>query len=236
MKKHVLKASERKITGRKVHSLRLKGILPANIYGKKIKSICVEVDAKEFKKVYQEIGETGIVDISLDGKNIPILIHNVQYHPVSGIVLHADFYQVNLKEKVKTMMPVVVIGEADAVKNKVGVLLTLLTHIEVEALPTDLPEKIEVDVGKLKIVGDSLKVLDIKISENVKIITDHNLDVIKVAPLISKEAEKMAAEEAAAAAVVAASAPVEGLSQTPQTATEQAKPQQAAEQAKVSKG
>jgi large subunit ribosomal protein L25 len=210
MKKHILKANSRKTTGRKVKKLRKLGLLPGNVYGKKIKSFAVEVDSKEFNKIYKEAGETGIVDLTIDGKVVPVLIHKIQYHPVEETLLHVDLYQVNLKEKVTATVSVELRGEAEAVKNKVGALLTLISHIEVEALPADLPEKIEIEISNLKTLGDSVKISDIKISEKIKILVEKDLDVVKVVPLVSKEAEKMAAEAAAAAAAAATASIAEG--------------------------
>ncbi|MBI5452308.1 50S ribosomal protein L25 [Candidatus Gottesmanbacteria bacterium] len=204
MEKHSLKAGKRTIAGRKVKNLRKSGILPANIYGKKVKSQAVQVAEKEFTSVFVKAGETGLVELLVDGEKHHVLIHSVQYHPVSGSPCHVDFLQVDLKEKVTAKVPVVLVGEAPAVKEKTGVLLTLVSEIEVEALPADLPEKLEVDISNLSAIDQSIKVEQLKVSDKVKVLADLNIEIVKVAPLVSKEAEKMAAEEAAAAAVAAA--------------------------------
>lgn len=197
MVSYKLKAHIRKTLGRKVKNLRNQGILPANIYGKKIKSQAVQVDLKDFLAVFNKTGETGLIQLDLEGKNLPILIHNVSYHVVDSQPLHADFYQVDLKEKVIAEVPLEIIGEPQAVKEKLGVLLNILSEIEVEALPTDLPDKIEVAVDNLKNVDDAVKVADLKVDDKVKILTDGNLEIVKIAPLVSKEAEELIAEEAA---------------------------------------
>jgi len=199
MEKHILKAVKRTLVGRKVSSLRKQGITPANIYGKNIKSAAVQVNVKDFIQVFKQAGETGLVELQLEDKKLPVLIHNIQVDPITEEPLHVDFYQVNLKEKVNAAVKLDIIGESVAVKDKIGVLLNLLSELEVEALPGDLPEKINVDVSILKAVGETIKVKDLKLSDKVKIITDGELDVVKVVPLVSKEAEKMAQEEAAAA-------------------------------------
>lgn len=206
MEKIILNANKRKALGRKVKAIRRKGLLPANIYGKKVKSEAIEIALSDFEKVYKKAGETGVVEIQLDGEVRPVLIHNIQYDPVKTIPLHADFYQVDLKEKVTAKVHIVLVGEAVAVSNKVGVLLTQLDEVEVEALPTDLPDKIEVKVDGLSDVGQAIKVGDIKLSDKVKILTPGERNIVEVAPLVSKEAEKLAAEEEAAKAAAAASA------------------------------
>lgn len=204
MEKIQLQAQKRTISGRKVKQIRKQGFLPANVYGKKITSRAVQVAVKDFTSVFARAGGSGLVELSLADKKVPVLIHNVQYHPVTNTPLHADFFQVDLKEKITAKVPVVLVGEAKAVKDKAGVLLTILSELEVEALPADLPEKIEVDVTHLALIDESVKVESIKVSEKVKILAGNDLDIVKIAPLVSKEAEKMAQEEKAAAAAAAA--------------------------------
>lgn len=204
MKKHTLSAQIRDIIGRKVKSLRAKGEVPATVYGKDVKSVSVSVRKDAFTSVYNEAGETGLIELSIAGDVRPILIHTVQKDPISGDILHAEFYQVNLKQKVKTNVPIEFTGDAPAVTQKTGVLLTLIDEVEVEALPTDLPEKILVDVSKLAEVDQEVKVADITVTPGVTILTAPDQSVIRVGSLISKEAEVQAAAEAAAAAAAAA--------------------------------
>lgn len=210
MDKLTLQALKRTIAGRKVKALRAKGGLPANVYGKHIKSKAVEVDAKSFVKIFSKAGETGLVNLDIEGEMVPVLIHNVQYHPVTDSVLHADFFQVNLKEKVSAKVPIELIGESPAVKEKIGVLLILLNEIEVEALPADLPDRIAVDVSTLSTIDAVVKVKDVRVGGTVKLLTDGESDLVKVAPLVSREAQEMAKEQETQAqqAVEAASSTV----------------------------
>lgn len=206
MKKYSLAAEPRSLIGRKVKQLRRSGILPSTIYGKKIKSISVGVKEDDFTKVYQAAGESGLVELAV-GKDVrPVLIHNVQKDPVTGLPLHVEFYQVDLKEKVRAKVPVEITGESPAVKEKQGVLLTILDEIEVEALPTELPEQIVVDVSGLTAVDQEIKVSELAVPARVTFLTDAGLTVVKIGPLITKEAEAEAAAEAAAAATAAAEA------------------------------
>lgn len=199
MKRPKLTVEKRKVTGKKVKKLRREGILPANIYGKDVKSLSVQLPQKEFEKVFKEVGETGLVDVQLNGELKPFLIHNVQMDYLHNLPLHADFFQVNLKEKVKTMVPIKVMGEAKAVSDKLGLLLQPLSEVEVEALPGDLPEYIEVNVEPLAAVNDQMAVSDIKAPTGVIILTDPSQVVVKIGELISKEAQAQAAAEAQAA-------------------------------------
>ncbi len=208
MDKVTLNANKRVIVGRKVKQLRKEGLIPANIFGKKVKSQSVSVVEKELSSVFSKVGETGLVELMLEKTAHPVLIHNVSYHSVTGLPLHVDFFQVDLKEKVQTRVPLEFVGEAPAVKDKLGVLLHIISEVEIEALPADLPEKLEVDISRLALVGDTMKVSELKVSDKIKILSDANLEFIKVAPLVSKEAEQMAKEaaETKAAAVAQAAA------------------------------
>lgn len=222
MKKYSLKASARDLVGRKVKKLRQQGLLPATVYGKTTKSISVSVKQDEFENVYKDAGETGLVELAVDGDKTAgrqVLVHSVQVHPITRTPLHVEFHQVDLKEKVHANVPVVLLGEAKAVADKIGVLLTLLDEVEVEALPTELPEKIEVDVSNLTEVNQEFKVSDLKIPSGVTLLSDPTVVVVKIGALVTREAEaEVKAEEAAQAAAAAEAAPAEGEQAAPKEA------------------
>ena len=121
-----LKVEKRTVLGENVKKLRKQGIFPANIYGKNLKSIAVQVPYADFLPVFKEAGETGVVDIQLDGVTHPVLIHNLQKEYMTKTPIHADFYQVDLKKKVKTMVPVTLLGEPKAVVDKLGIAMQTL--------------------------------------------------------------------------------------------------------------
>ena len=183
MVKKTLKASERKISGRKVKNLRLSGLLPANVYGKKVKSVSVQVDNKEFKALFKEVGETGLIDLEI-GKDVrPVLIHHLQVNPKTDELLHVDFLQVDLKVKVTAEVPVELIGESPATKQGLGTVVQQINDIEVEALPTDLPEKFEVNIEILTEVDQAIYIKDLKVDRTkVTITTDPEAIVVKVEP------------------------------------------------------
>src|SRR4030042_5569828 len=130
MKKHTLKAEARTLTGRKVKKIRYEGLLPATVYGKNIKSKSVSVKSEDFGKTYAEAGETGLIELSVGNTTLPVLTHNVQEDPVHGKILHIEFYQVDLKQKVKVNVKLETIGESQAVKAKTGVLLEIPSGVE----------------------------------------------------------------------------------------------------------
>lgn len=189
-----LPVEKRRLRGHQVKKLRRQGILPANIYGHNIKSLMVQVDLAEAAKFLDQYGETNVVDILVAGekKPRPALMKNPQYDPVSDQLLHLDFYQVDLSEKVKAEIPVVVRGEAPAVERGEGVLVQVINELEVEALPTDLPEEIGVDVSKLDQVGQQITVKDLDIDRQ-KVVPQAGEDqvVVKI-EAVTKEEEKPA--------------------------------------------
>ena len=197
MDKQVLSTEERKVFGRKVKTLRDAGLLPANVYGKKIKSQALQVDGKEFLKVFKKVGATGLVELVFKkgsgAAKSTVLIHNVQTNPVTDEPIHADFFQVDLKEKVTTDVPVELFGESPAEKAGKGTVVQQLDEIEVTALPTDLPDKFSVDISGLSEVDDAILVSDLKVDkEKVKI--EENLEqiIVKVEP-VKEEAEEVVA-------------------------------------------
>ena len=135
----------------------------------------------------------------------PVLIRQVVNDAVNESVLHVDFHQVNLKEKVKAAVPLKLIGESPAEKDKLGILVSQLTEVEVEALPTEMPEIFEIDVTILTELGQSIMVSDIKVSTKVEVLTDKTQVIAKIEQLAKEEVK----EEVA---------PVEGEPATPDQA------------------
>lgn len=200
-----LKAEKRTVLGRKVKTLRKQGIIPAHVFGHKIKTEHVQVAESEFAKVFEKTGETGIIDLAVDSQKKPVLVKNVQMHPVTDEPLHIDFYQVNLSEKVKVDVPIEIVGESPAVHKKIGVLLTPVSEIEIEALPADLPENVQIDVTALDEVGKEIKVKDLKIDRSkIEIHADEELVVVQIGELVTKEMEAVEAEVEAEQAEAAA--------------------------------
>jgi len=178
MERTVINVEPRQVLGKKVKKLRSEGKIPANIFGKGIKSIAVSVDLKEFQKAFKQAGETSLVDVKLGNETYPSLIHNLQKEPRRGNLLHVDFHKVNLKEKITTFVPVVLVGESPAVKSGEGLLLQTINEIEVECLPTDIPANIEIDSTKLTEVGQSVHIKDLKIDDQKVTITNDPEEVV----------------------------------------------------------
>ncbi|MGB9707664.1 MAG: 50S ribosomal protein L25, partial [Microgenomates group bacterium] len=122
--KIILKVELRQVFGKKLKSLRKQGLIPGNIYGPDFKSQAVSVNFKDFIKVYKQAKETGVVYLELKEEKIPVLIKNIQRHPINESILHVDFRKIDLKQKIETEVPVTIVGESPAVVEKKGVLLT----------------------------------------------------------------------------------------------------------------
>lgn len=194
MNKLNLKASKRKITGRKVKTLRKEGLIPANVFGKNIKSSAIQIGLDDFRQVYKEAGETGLIELDIESDKRNVLVSNLQKNPLTEDILHIDFRQVDLKEKIKAMVPLELVGESEAVKQGLGTLVEQIDEVEVEALPTELPEKFELDISGLVEVDQSVHVKDIKYDKSkVAILTDGEEIVAKVEPL-QKVEEPVVAE------------------------------------------
>lgn len=195
MKYPVLSADARTVLGKKVKQLRKTGFLPANVYGKGLASKALQVKLPDFQAIFKAVGETGLIDLQVEGKSHPVLIKNLQIDYFNNIPLHADFYQVNLKEKVKTMVPVELVGEAKAVAEKIGVLLQTLSEVEIEALPDRIPENIEVNIEQLAEIGSGITVADLKAPEGVVILTDPGVTIARISEPQKEEPVVAPAEE-----------------------------------------
>lgn len=210
-----LKAQERVILGKKVKKLRRDGIIPGHVYGNQVESEHVAVALKDFLPVLHQAGETGLIDLKIGEEKVrPVLVRGLQHDSITGSLLHIDFYQVNLKEKVRVPVPIELVGEEpEGVHLGEVVVLQNLHEVEVEALPTDLIEKIEVDISSLKNIEDAILVGQLNFDrEKLTVLANPEEVVVKLAPAITEEMKKLMEEqEAEAAAAAAAEAEAEGV-------------------------
>lgn len=209
MDKIALNAQERTLLGKKVKNLRRDGILPGHVFGNKTEGESVAVNAKEFLSVFHQAGETGLVDLKIgEERSRPVLIRDVQYDPRNEAILNIDFYQVNLKEKVKVPVPIVLVGEQpESVHMGEAVVLQNLSSVEVEALPTDLVENIEVSVEVLKNIDDVITVSQLNYDrEKLTVMAEGEEIVVKLAPAVTEEMKALLEEQEAETEAAAAEA------------------------------
>ncbi len=193
----ILNAKKRELSGKKVKKIREKGIVPAILYGPKIKNLPLEVDLKEFEKVYQETGESSLIQLEIDSKKFLVLIHAVEIEAISQKPIHIDFYQPRLDEEITATVPLVFEGEAPAVKNLGGTLLKNIHELEVKALPHNLPHEIKVDISKLETFEENILVKNLIIPKEVKILKEPEETVAFVAEpeKVEEELEKPVEEK-----------------------------------------
>jgi large subunit ribosomal protein L25 len=183
-----LTAARRDKLGRQVKALRRVGLVPAVLYGNTKENLNLAVDQKEFTKLYIEAGSSTLVNLKVDDdKAVKVLIHEVELHPTRHTVMHADFFAVNLKEKLRTEIPLVLTGVADAVEIQGGTLITVKDMVEVECLPEDLVHEIEIDISPLKSFEDSITVSDLKVPQGIVILDEPDQTLVSVAEPRSEE-------------------------------------------------
>lgn len=177
----VLKALTRKILGKKVRKLRKVDKIPAVVYGHGLASRAIEVEGLSFEKIFEEVGESSLLDLVIDDKApVKVLVHDLQFNPLSNKISHIDFYQIKEKEKVTVEVELKFIGESLAVKEKGGTLVHNLTKIKIECLPNDLVHEIEVNVFSLNDFNDLIRIKDIKIPPGIKVLQDLEEVVVSV--------------------------------------------------------
>lgn len=200
----------REVLGKKVAALRRQGLTPVHLFGHGVESLSLECDSNELRGVLAQSGTTRLIDMKVDkSKAHKVLVREVQKNPIKGDLLHVDFYQVNMKEKVKLQIPVHFVGEAPALKNVKGTVLSHeVTYLNIECLPDAIPDRIDVELSSLVGEGDAIHVKDITVPEGI-VVTDHEGQLIARVS-VPKVREEVKPE---AAAAVEGAAPAEGAAE-----------------------
>ncbi|MBR73530.1 MAG: 50S ribosomal protein L25 [Dehalococcoidaceae bacterium] len=183
-------AEPREIFGKKVKNLRNNGIIPANIYGKGIDSIPVQMPYAKVKTMLNSEGINGYIELDINGEKSSraVIIRAVSRHPISRDVEHIDFNQVDQSTKIQASIPIVIIDEAPAVTDNKAVLLNGIDSLQISALPGSLPKSIEVSVANLIEFDDALFVSDIKLDSSIDILSAPDSLVVKAsAPRVAEE-------------------------------------------------
>jgi len=216
-----LKATHREVTGKKTRFLRRQGTTPAHLYGHDIKSLTLQCDTDELHRLISHAGKTRLVDLEIDGEKArSVFIREIQKDAVAQQLLHVDFYQVKKTEKIAVDVPIVFVGEAPAMKGKGRMLVHVITSLNIECLPGNVPPQIEVDLSPLQELEQAINVKDIVLGPDITVNADPEQLVVKVSEVMVKEVveevapvaeEAVAVEaEAEAEAGAEAAAPAEG--------------------------
>ncbi|HLF77651.1 MAG TPA: 50S ribosomal protein L25 [Dehalococcoidia bacterium] len=206
MARKELSVEPREVTGKKVAQLRRAGMMPGNIYGRGLDSVSIQVRTDDLEHTVRASTANEVIDIKVEGERAPrpVVIHKIQRNPLNSRYLHADFYQVSLREKMRADVPLVVIGSSVAIDTYNGVLVHATEILHIEALPLDIPTHIEVDISTLTELEATIHVRDLPIPANVTVLSDPDIAVVKIAsPRVSAE-EEMEPVAAAAGAPAAA--------------------------------
>ncbi len=193
-----LTAEPRTVIGKQVNAMRRAGSIPAILYGTHLDApIPLKIDEKVLKQVIDKAGHNRLIRLTLDsGAPHLVLAREVQRNPITGRLVHVDLQEVSMTEKITTEVPLVLVGTSPAVTRGEGLLIHGINTVQIRALPTDLMTAIEVDVTSLNDLNQSLFVSDLKVGENVEVLTPRDEMVAKVVPV----KEEVIVEEAPAAA------------------------------------
>ncbi len=192
MERQTLEASGRTIVGKRVRALRQAGRVPAVMYGKGTDPVLLELDDVEVGKVLSRSGAATLIDLKVDGDTHTVLVRDVQRNPIRRDLLHIDFLKVAMDVAITTQVPVEFVGEAPAVRELGGILYSGVTEIEVEALPSDLPDHVAVELDGLTQIEDTITVGDLFLGKGVKVLIDPDEVIAKV---IYQEEEILEEEE-----------------------------------------
>lgn len=200
-----LRAQPRSLIGRKVRQLRRQGLVPAVVYGRNSPTLAIQVEENALERVLRRAGFTHLINLQIENGGSPasemVLVREVQRHPIRRNLLHVDFYRVVMTEKLRVEVPIRLVGEAPVVAAG-ATLIQNLDAIEVECLPADIPEVIQVDVSGLTDASQSISVADLVIPPKVTVLSDPKALVVSVTYAAGEEAEE-AEEEMAEPEVVA---------------------------------
>jgi large subunit ribosomal protein L25 len=190
----VLKVKKRAVVGKKVKQLRQEDQIPAIVYGPGDEPLPIQAERKELRQVLFQAGGTQLIELQVGKEKIPVLAREVQRDVIRGDILHVDFYRVAMDRVIRAEVPVVLVGEPAIVASGTAIITHLLTTVEIEALPADLPPHIEVDISSLEEVGEQITVGDLLLSASLTAITGAEEPVIKLdyarMPEIEEEEEE----------------------------------------------
>jgi len=167
--------------------------IAAVVYGSSIESKSIKLDKVEFEKVYEEVGESSLIDLALDDdKIVKVIVKQVQKHPFKNLIYNVDLHQVDMNQKITTEIPLEFVGESRAKKEEGALIMKNLDAVEVECLPADLVNYIEVDLSSLNEFGDSIHVKDLKVPSGMEILEEDEEVVVSA---IEPKEEEEASEE-----------------------------------------
>jgi large subunit ribosomal protein L25 len=188
-----LEASSRSLRGKNAKQLRADGWIPAVVYGPDIQTQSLQIAERALYGALQQAGSTTLIElqVGVNAKPQVVLAREIQRDPLSNRLIHVDFYGLRLTERVKTMPRIELAGESPLVKSGEAVLIQAMNEVEVECLPTDLVNFIEVDISGLESLDDSILVKDLQVAEGMAVLADPNDVVVNLVPPRKAEEEEV---------------------------------------------
>jgi len=203
MEQIALQATNRKILGKKVKFLRRQGIIPVHLFGHNVESLALQCDVAQLQRVLAQAGKTRLINLKLDKAKRPrnVVVREIHRDLLTGELLHVDFYQVRMAEKIKVEVPIVLVGEAPALKSRENMLLHELNSLTIECLPDQIPANVDVDMSSLTEAEQAIRVKDVVLDEEVTILNDPEHLIVKISlrPRVEEVVEEVVAEEVAEA-------------------------------------
>jgi large subunit ribosomal protein L25 len=208
-----LKVTNREILGKKVKYLRRRGITPVHIFGHGIESLALQCDTKELERVLSQAGQTRLINLKLakEKKARTVMVREFDRDWRRGELVHVDFYQVKMEEKIRLEIPVVLVGEAPALKSKTNMLEHALGTLTVECLPAKIPNSLEVDISSLTEPDQAIRVKDVLLDKDIAVLNNPDLVVVKISSRPVEKIEEKVVEAAAEVVKEAAEAPKEAM-------------------------
>ncbi len=183
----ILNANERKTIGKQVKALRRQGLLPAVMYGVGVDPLPIELDEKVASRALEKVGRSTLIDLKVGKNTHKVLVREFQRDVIRRDILHVDFLVVAMDVVISAVVPVVLVGEAPAMEELGGIIVSGLNEIEVEALPADLPEQVTADIGGLATMNDVITAGDLDLGEKVTLITDPGETIANVIAQMAEE-------------------------------------------------
>ena len=215
-----LQAAPRQVLGKKTRFLRRQGITPVHLFGHNIKSLALQCDTLQLQQLIAQAGRTKLIRLEIDDDKHPrsVFVREIQKDVIDRQLLHVDFYQVKKGEKIAVEVPIILVGEAPAMKGKGRMLAHGANSLSITCLPDNVPPQVEVDLSSLEEIEQAIYVRDIVLGADVTVNTDPDQLVVKISEAVVKEEEVVVPEVEAEAEVPAgeeARAPAEGEAEKP---------------------
>ncbi|HUV57071.1 MAG TPA: 50S ribosomal protein L25 [Dehalococcoidales bacterium] len=198
MENLTLRVSNRDVLGKKTRFLRREGITPVHLFGHNLNSLALQCDTAQLQQLIAQAGMTKLLNLEIENEKQPksVFIREIQRQPSTGALIHVDFYQIRKSEKIKIEVPIVLTGEAPAMKLKGRSLMQTLNSLSIECLPDKIPPQLEVDLSSLEEANQAIHVRDITLGSGITINTDPDQLVVKITEAVAeKVVEEVVAEE-----------------------------------------